>query len=72
MTRTILVDLDERQTMKLEELLKVVGGRDDDVLRVALDRLYEHHFEQNMKRERLKPRSERLIRNNRDLDHDRS
>lgn len=56
MTRTVLVDFDDRQAQKLEDLTKIVGGRDEDVLRAALDQLYAHHFE----RQRLKPRSERL------------
>ncbi|MEL6549707.1 MAG: hypothetical protein AAFQ54_05600 [Pseudomonadota bacterium] len=55
MTRTVLVDFDDRETMKLEELSKTTGGRDEDVLRAALDQLYAHHFE----RQKLKPRAER-------------
>ena len=55
MTRTVLVDFDEGQSMKLDGLSKKFGGRDEDVLRAALDRLYAHHFE----RQRIKPRSER-------------
>lgn len=67
MSRTVVVDLDERQAMKLEELLKSVGGREDDVLRTALDQLYERKYE----RARLKPRSERQKLKRQSYDHER-
>lgn len=45
MTRTIFVDLDEREAMELEELRKVMRLQEEDVLRRVISESYARHLE---------------------------